>query len=175
MTVKNQTTNQPNDKLELKRRGPYKILEKVGYSFRLDLPAEIKIHPILYANRLRKAPINLMPSQYQDPKLVTKVGGNQKWEVELVKDLRLIRGRLEYHIDQKGQDPNNRWYPIRNFKNSAIKLRDFHKDYLDKPSLPIRLQRQIDATTANELDPNHEDDDKAKKEGQKRKTRKYGS
>ena len=40
-----------------------------------------------------------MPSYYEDPKLVTKVGGNQEWEVELVKDLRLIRSRLKYYID----------------------------------------------------------------------------
>ena len=71
-------TNRPNDKLEFRRRGPYKILEKVGHSFRLDLPVEIKIYPILHANRLRKAPINLMPSQYEDPKLATEVGGNQE-------------------------------------------------------------------------------------------------
>ena len=61
MTAKNWTTDRPSPNLEFKRRGPWKILEKVGHSFRLDLPSEMKIHLILHADRLRKALINLLP------------------------------------------------------------------------------------------------------------------
>ena len=175
VTAKNWTTDRPSTKLELQRRGPYKILEKVGHSFRLDLPPEMKIHPVLHADRLRKAPMNPLPGQYEDPEPATEVGGEQEWEVERIKNSRLVRGRLEYQADWKGWDPDNRWYPAENFKNSPLKLRDFHADYPDKPGPPVRLQRWIDAAASDEFDPDHKDDSKAEKEGTKRTTRKYGS
>jgi hypothetical protein len=35
--------------------GPYKILEKVGNSYRIDFPASIKVYPIISPDRLWKA------------------------------------------------------------------------------------------------------------------------
>ncbi|OBT72945.1 hypothetical protein VF21_08465 [Pseudogymnoascus sp. 05NY08] len=35
--------------------GPYTILEQVGHAYRLDLPTGIKIHPVISADKLRKA------------------------------------------------------------------------------------------------------------------------
>ena len=36
--------------------GPFEIIEQVGYSFKLRLLELIKVHPVFYADRLRKAP-----------------------------------------------------------------------------------------------------------------------
>ena len=36
----------------------YEILEQIGHSFKLKLPESIKVHPVFYAKKLRKDPIN---------------------------------------------------------------------------------------------------------------------
>ena len=43
--------------------GPYKILEKIGHSFKLELPESIKVHPVLHAEKLRKDSGNPLPGQ----------------------------------------------------------------------------------------------------------------
>ena len=45
---------------------PYKILEKIGYSFKVKLLDLIKIHFIFSLDRLRKAINNLLLKQYNN-------------------------------------------------------------------------------------------------------------
>jgi len=58
--------------------GLYKILEKVGHSYRLDLLETIQVHPIFLPNKLQKALDNLLPRQKNDPLLLIQVNGNNK-------------------------------------------------------------------------------------------------
>ena len=40
--------------------GSYEILEQIGHSFKLKLPESIKVHPVFYAEKLRKDLRNLL-------------------------------------------------------------------------------------------------------------------
>ena len=47
--------------------GPYQILEKVGNSYKIDLPASIKVYSIISPDHLRKAANDPLPAQANEP------------------------------------------------------------------------------------------------------------
>ena len=79
--------------------GPFEILEQVGHSFRLKLPNSIKIHPVLYTNKLQKDPGNPLPGQSnpQPPPLELEEG-EQEYKVQAIVAVKLLHGKLHYRI-----------------------------------------------------------------------------
>ena len=68
LSSKNITTTRPSRSLEDKALGPYPIVEKVGKSYRVDLPKSMKrIHPVFPIELLRKDPSDPLPGQKPDP------------------------------------------------------------------------------------------------------------
>ena len=55
--------------------GPWLIIEKVGYSFKLQVPPSHRLHPVFHADRLRKDPNNPLPGQHNNPKEPQEVDG----------------------------------------------------------------------------------------------------
>jgi hypothetical protein len=45
----------PSQKLAEQSVGPYMIIEKVGNAYQIDLLESIKVHPVFYPEKLRKA------------------------------------------------------------------------------------------------------------------------
>ena len=52
--MKNWKTDRPSQKLVHQIAGPYRILEKISNSYKINLPVSIKVYPIILSNRLRK-------------------------------------------------------------------------------------------------------------------------
>jgi hypothetical protein len=70
--------------------GPYKIMEKVGNAYWLDLPDSIKVHPIFYPEKLCLASSSEpLEGQVLIPQPPVQVNNKDEWEVEQVLVVRL--------------------------------------------------------------------------------------
>ena len=62
--------------------GPFKIVEKRGSLYKLDLPNTIKIYPVFLVVLLFKEPDNALPGQVNEPPLPVNIEGESEYEVE---------------------------------------------------------------------------------------------
>lgn len=108
---------------------PYRILEKVGNSYRVELLDTIKVHPVFSLDKLQKASNYPLPGHRNDPPLPIQMNGDDEWEVEEILASKLDRKTLKYRVHWKGYDPDPVWYPAWNFVGCPHKLKDFHKHH----------------------------------------------
>ena len=123
--------------------GPYKILKKIGYSFKVKLLESIKIHPIFSLDCLRKATDDLLPRQHNDPLLLIQIAKDEEQKVKEILAVKKVYSVLKYHTSWVGHDKDLEWYPASNFKYSPHKLRDFHLAHLNLPRPPRKLKKWI--------------------------------
>jgi hypothetical protein len=58
--------------------GPYRILEKIRHSYRIDLLETIRVHLVFSLDKLRKASNNSLLGQRNDPPLPIQVNGDDE-------------------------------------------------------------------------------------------------
>jgi len=109
---KNIRTTRPSNKLDHKQIGPYTILEKVGLrAYKLDLPACVKLHPVLYISLLEPtASTEPIPGHHQPPPPPIIIEAQQEWEVEQILDSRQHWSNL-YNIESSGPVSTTRTRP----------------------------------------------------------------
>ena len=66
LSTKNIHTERPSKKLDHKKIGPYKITGLVGSSYRLDLPASMRIHDVFHPSLLRPAAKDPLLGQHNE-------------------------------------------------------------------------------------------------------------
>jgi hypothetical protein len=118
---------------------------------------------LFHADRLRKAPDDPLPQQHQTPPPPEDINGEPEYEVDHIERSRLLgkTKTLQYQAAWRGCDPDDTWYPARNFKNAPIALESFHQLHPDAPGPPKRLQEWIRAAANDEADPDHDEDNVA--------------
>ena len=125
----------PSRKLNQKREGHFKLMEdpnlKTPYAYRLDFPADIKLHPVRHISKLEPAANDPYPGQIITPLPPLQMDGEEKWEVEEVLDAKVQYRKLQYIIKWTSYDIPD-WRDATNV--NGLQATDiFHRRYPQKP------------------------------------------
>ena len=137
--------------------GPYLILAKEGYSFRVQLPALIKIHLVFALNLLYKDKDNPLLGQAQEANPLLQVINNYKQEVNKLLTIKKIRNKLFYYTNQLGHNKDLEQYLASDFKYAPHKLKAFHLYYPELLGPPHKLNDQLQAQEEGKDDYNNLD------------------
>jgi len=134
LSTKNIQTERQSKKLDHKTIGPYPVVERFGSSYRLQLPASMKIHPVFHSWLLRKDPNDPLPGQINEPPPPVVVHpGEEEWEVEQILDAKKVRNVLKFKVSWRGYPPDPTWYNADGFGNSPDLVQQFYDKYPGKP------------------------------------------
>ena len=81
-------TDRPYKKLDNKILGPFKVIEKRGSLYKLDLPNTIKVYPVFLIVLLFKDSDNALSGQVNEPPPPINIEGELEYEVEEILALR---------------------------------------------------------------------------------------
>jgi len=135
---RNIRTTRPSRKFDVKRMGPFRVLELVGdakLACKLELPAQMQIHPIFHVSPLEPYRESTLPGRVQAIPHPVEVEGELEYEVARILDSKIERRKLKYLIDWVGYGPEERtWEPAENVVHSADAIANFHREYPLRPS-----------------------------------------
>ena len=125
----------PSRKLDHKREGPFRIMEapnlKTPYAYRVDFPADIKVHLVRHISELKPAANNPYPGQIIPPLPLVEIDGEEEWEVEEVLDAKIRYRKLQSLIKWTGYDIPD-WGDAKDV-DGLLAIDIFHRRYLHKP------------------------------------------
>ncbi|KAL5526401.1 hypothetical protein ACEPAF_8124 [Sanghuangporus sanghuang] len=160
---RNLTLLVPTRKLGDRNLGPYQVIAKHGLvNYELDLPKELRIHPVFYAGLLIPYRERKDPAQRTRPPPEV-IAGETEYEVEVIRDMRKRHGKWEYQVKWLGYpEEENTWEPVEGLRNAPEKLWEYHErnrwpDTIDLPSRK-KIADIIDSTQ-RVIDIKKEDDE----------------
>ena len=117
-----------NKKLKPRKLGPYKIIKKISpVSYKLDLPKEIRIHPVIHVSELEPFYEDHFGRKKEPPPPII-IDNEEEYEVEKILDKRKHYGKTQYLIKWKGYPLSEAsWEPEENL-NCPKLLKEFNKN-----------------------------------------------
>ncbi|KAF8701563.1 hypothetical protein RHS03_06511, partial [Rhizoctonia solani] len=122
-----------SNKLDPKRLGPFKILEKISsHAYCLKLPETLKIHNMFYVGLLSK--VHKSPNQpFPEQPPPETIEGEEEYKVEQIIDSKQQQGKWFYLVKWKGYGPeDNSWEPEELLEHSQEEIQRFNKSQLKK-------------------------------------------
>ena len=130
---RNIRTQRPSRKLDFKRLGRFKILERIGtHAYKLDLPPTMKVHPVFHVSLLEPVATDPLPGQVVPPPPPVIVDNEIEYEVEDILDSRRHYRKLQYLVQWVGESTPT-WEPYGNLEHCGRLIRKFHETYPKKP------------------------------------------
>jgi hypothetical protein len=125
-------------KLKAKFMGPFTIQEIISpTTYKLDLPSNLRIHPVVNIEWLKKYNENKIEGRNKPPiPLIETVEGTIEYEVERILDMRQVRkGRRQirqFLVKWKGYpEYESTWEPEDNLNNAKEAIEDYLKQVTD--------------------------------------------
>ena len=90
--------------------GLFKVKEKAGESglpYQLELPERIRIRDVFYVSLLELYLESRIVRRVQEPAPLVEVEGELEWEVKVILDSKVERGKLLYFVDWVGYGPES--------------------------------------------------------------------
>lgn len=142
-------SDRPSKKLDDKRFGPFKIMEKVGksaYKLKLD-PKWRGVHPVFHESILHPYTAPSFPSQKAKPPPPPDIiQGVEEHEIEEILASRERRGNIEYLIAWKGfPAEENEWIMASKLANAEEAVKGFHRTHPTAPRPQKRLKLRYNA------------------------------
>ena len=109
-------TTPPSEKLDYRRFGTFRIIRKINdVTFRLDLPPQLWIHPVLHSSLLEAYQDNIIPNHVTPPPPPIELEDEPEYEVATILDSKIVCNKLYYLVDCLGYSPSKRtWEPVEN-------------------------------------------------------------
>ena len=130
-------------KLMEKFIGPYVVKKVVSENaVELELPAMLRIHPVVNVRRLVKYR-EQVKGQKKIPPPSVEVAGEKEYEVEEILDRQERRGKTKYLVKWKGYTAEgNTWEGLENLKNAGEKIEEFEKGRFEEEIRRIRIKKE---------------------------------
>ena len=114
-------TRRPSDKLDERRIGPFKIIDKINnVAFKLELPNTLKTHPVFHVSLLEPHVSNPFPSRKIRTPPPISVDTPDEFVVDSILDVRNRRGHQEFLIHWLGYPhSDDSWEPFDNLNKAA--------------------------------------------------------
>jgi len=129
-------------KLTEKYIGPYMVRKIVSENVvELELPALLRVHPIVNVRRLVKYR-EQVEGQKKIPPPPVKVADEKEYEVEEILDRQERRGKMKYLVKWKGYTAEeNIWEGLENLKNARENVEEFEKGRFEEEIRRIRIKK----------------------------------
>ena len=111
--------------------GPFKVLEKYTNAYKLELPANMHVHPVFHVSQLKLYQVSKEKGRKKAPSLpIVTSEGHEEYVVEEIVDHRIRkRGRsmiTEYLVFWEGYPAHEAtWEPSTNLQNAQGKVREY--------------------------------------------------